>query len=205
MSVVLASSPTGDVASHLVPAGLGSPCRAPARTVRVGVVPRPRIRPLTEVLAALGAADPAVRAPDPSTAPTTDPDATALDTTAMDPLALETLALDTLATAARPAALSLFGVLAEILDGRRPTAHLRPLCDEDLYARAVTQLGADHRSARRGGRAGRSRVRGVRVCAVGPTAAEVSAVVHRDDRARALAARLERSGRRWRLTALVVG
>lgn len=167
---------------------LGQPCRTPRRTVRVGPLPRPRVRPLTEVLAAL-ARDRATAVPEAVASPRREP------APAPDPLADLTRVHD----AARPAAVRLFGAVAEILDGRRPPAHLRGLCDDALYASTVSRLAPSRPSP------SRSRVRGVRVCAVSAVAAEISAVLHRGAEARGVAARLERTDRGWRLSALVVG
>ncbi|WP_433038794.1 Rv3235 family protein [Actinomycetospora sp. CA-053990] len=122
--------------------------------------------------------------------------------------------LDRLAAALRPVALRLLTAVADVLAGRRSPGDLGPLVGPEALATLVraarTATGARRgtESARRGPRAG---LRGLRVCAVGPRAVEVVAVVHGPDRVRALAARLERAGDgpadpgHWRAVALWPG
>lgn len=189
MPATLSPATPSSVAPPVAPPASGRPCRVPARTVRIGPVPRPRVRSLAEVLDAL-----------PRTAVPAAPAAGAHP----DPAA----ELDAVAAAARPAALALCGMVAEVLDGRRAAAELRALCTDDVDAAAVVRLAPRRRSPTRG------RVSTVRVCPVGPGAVEVGAVVHRDGRARGVAARLERDdagtgrpgrpGRGWRVHALAV-
>jgi Family of unknown function (DUF6459) len=171
------------------------PCTAPARARRVGAVPTPRVRPLAEVL-------PPARATVP-----VDPDDGARIRRAQDEL-------DRLAAALRPVALRLLTAVADVLAGRRPPGDLGPLLGPDALAtlvRATRKAAGPRRgaeSARPGPRAG---LRGLRVCAVGPRAVEVVAVVHGPERVRALAARLERAGDgpadpgHWRAVALWPG
>lgn len=168
------------------PAG---PCRertSPARAARVGSPPRPRVRPLGEVLAEL------VRTP-PERAPALAP-ATAL--AAPVTATVTTPGSDDPAT--RAVTLRLLQAVVEVLDGVRPAAHLRRHCTEEL-GDATAALAPPPSVAR-----GRSRLRGVRLCPVGPHAIEAAGVVHRPGRSRALAARLERDAGSWRFTALDV-
>lgn len=170
-----------------------APCTAPARARRVGAVPTPRVRPLAEVL-------PPARA---TVLP--DPDDGARTRRAQDEL-------DRLAAALRPLALRLLTAVADVLAGRRPPGDLGPLLAPDALAGLVraTRAAAPRRGtgARPTARAG---LRGLRVCAVGPRAVEVVAVVHGPERVRALAARLECAGDgpadpgRWRAVALWPG
>ncbi|GAA4785915.1 hypothetical protein GCM10023200_19830 [Actinomycetospora chlora] len=176
-----------------------SPATAPGRARRVGAVPVPRVRPLAEVLPApRPAAVPDTVAPDPAVARAQDE-------------------LDRLAAALRPVAARLLAVVADVLAGRRPPGHLAELATPGVATtlaraaptvrpvrpRAVPAPGTTPGTA--------TGLRGLRVCAVGPRAAEVAAVVHGRDRVRALAARLERvddgpaDPGRWRVTALCPG
>jgi hypothetical protein len=154
-----------------------APCTAPARARRVGAVPTPRVRPLAEVLP-------------PARAALVDPDDGDRTRRAQDEL-------DRLAAALRPVALRLLTAVADVLAGRRPPGDLGPLLGPEALAtlvRATRKAAGPRRgaeSARPGPRAG---LRGLRVCALGPRAVEVVAVVHGPERVRALAARLERAG-----------
>jgi hypothetical protein len=89
-------------------------------------------------------------------------------------------------------------VALEVLDGRRPDAHLADIAAPDVlrYWRAA-----------RGQRRVRTpaRLKAMRVCLPAPGAAEVAAVCAIDGRVRALAARFERRGGRWRCTAVRLG
>ena len=87
----------------------------------------------------------------------------------------------------------------EVLDGRRPPAHLGGHATPPVlrYWRAAC-----------GQRRVRSpaRLRGMRVCLLSPSVAEVAAVCAIDGRVRALAARFERGQhRRWTCTAVRLG
>jgi len=179
-----------------------APCTVPARARRIGGMPTPRIRPLAEVLSA-----------QPRPRSTADPDDGARIRRAQDEL-------DRVAAALRPLAARLLTAVADVLAGRRPAADLGPLLAPDALAtlvRATQQpqhhLGApgSRRAPAPGNRTPRAGLRGLRVCAVAPRAAEVVAVVHGHDRVRALAARLERADDgpadpgRWRVVALWPG
>lgn len=174
-----------------------APCTAPARARRVGAVPTPRVRPLAEVL------------PPPRPAVPVDPDDGARTCRAQDEL-------DRLAAALRPVALRLLTAVADVLAGRRPPGDLGPLLGPDALAtlvRALRQATGPRRGSAGPGAlpAARAGLRGLRVCAVGPRAVEVVAVVHGPERVRALAARLERAGDgpadpgHWRAVALWPG
>ncbi|MDD7935531.1 Rv3235 family protein [Actinomycetospora straminea] len=185
-------------------------CTAPRRARRVGEVPTPQVRPLAEVLAG---APPAPRvAPDPD----------ARTRRAQDEL-------DRLAAALRPVAARLLTAVGDVLAGRRPATHLEALlAPEALAALARAAPGAGGpgvggpgargpagTAAPRGTTGARGGIgptlRGLRVCAVGPRAVEVAAVVPGPDRVRAVAARLERTDDgaahpgRWRVVALCPG
>jgi len=192
-----------------------APCTVPARARRIGGMPTPRIRPLAEVLSA-----------QPRPRSTADPDDGARIRRAQDEL-------DRVAAALRPLAARLLTAVADVLAGRRPAADLGPLLAPDALATLVraTQQPQQHDAQRSCGAGGRTQpgpprsrpapapgtrtpragLRGLRVCAVAPRAAEVVAVVHGHDRVRALAARLERVDEgpadpgRWRVVALWPG
>ena len=115
-----------------------------------------------------------------------------------------------------PLALRLLTAVADVLAGRRPPGDLGPLLHPDALATLVraTRQAAGPRpgTAAQGSRpVARAGLRGLRVCAVGPRAVEVVAVVHGPGRVRALAARLERAGDgpadpgHWRAVALWPG
>lgn len=169
----------------LRPAGPCRPRTTPARAARVGPAPRPRVRPLGEVLAELVRTPPeSARALAPVAAPTV-PAAPVVPAPDGEP-------------ATRAMVLRLLQAVVEVLDGVRPPAQLRRYCDEDLHDE-VAALVPPPSVAR-----GRSRLRGVRLCGVGPDVVEAAGVVHRPGRGRALAARLERHAGGWRFTALDV-
>lgn len=176
-------------------------CASPARARRIDRRPRPRLRPLAEVLAEhAGSADrPASAGP--------DPDGTPLE---MGGPAWDA-ALEAAAAQVGPLAVGLLTTVAEVLDGRRPLAHLTRLCPPswDERGRALVERAAP--GFPRG-----ARVRGLRVCPVvgapGPDgtariAVEVAAALCGDGgrRARAAAARFELAGARtWRVAELAV-
>ncbi|MFC5140139.1 Rv3235 family protein [Actinomycetospora rhizophila] len=156
-------------------------------------MPAPRVRPLDEVLAAPGERPDPVPVPDPGRAQQE---------------------LDRLAAALRPMAARLLTAVGDVLAGRRPARHLDALLTPDalaVLARAAPPPGTPARTRAAGGAPGGAVLRGLRVCAVGPRAAEVAAVVPGQDRVRAVAARLERTDDgpadpgRWRLVALWPG
>ncbi|MDD7940036.1 Rv3235 family protein [Actinomycetospora lutea] len=172
------------------------PVTTPARARRVGAVPAPRVRPLDEVLAE----------PSPPTRPAP----------VLDPWRAQH-ELDRLAASLRPLAARLLTAVGDVLAGRRPARHLDTLLTPDALAtlaRAAPSPGTPGASGSPGrtrpGPAGAA-LRGLRVCAVGPRAAEVAAVVPGHERVRAVAARLERADDgpadpgRWRLVALWAG
>ena len=92
----------------------------------------------------------------------------------------------------------------EVIDRRRPLAQLRPLLAAGLVDSLLPAVAHhDRRSV--------ARLRRVRVQPVGTdgTAAEVAAVYTRDERARAIACRVEQvataTGVRWQVVALHIG
>lgn len=97
--------------------------------------------------------------------------------------------------------------LVEVLDGRRPPEHLRPLLSPSAYSRTETVL-----RALRGGRAVPPHISTARLLSVHPChpasgVIEVSAVWRLDGRVRAIAARFERRGGpqpQWRCTVLLL-
>lgn len=108
-------------------------------------------------------------------------------------------------------ALRVLAAVAEVLDGRRPLAHLEGVCPAGVLER----VGARVPTTRRAGPA--TRVRGLRTCPLvttGPApvpAVEVAAALctpvgtSTAGRARAAAARFELRDGGWRLVELVVG
>jgi hypothetical protein len=161
----------------------------------VGAVPAPRVRPLAEVLPGRRDVDAAPPGVDARTWRAQDE-------------------LDRLAAALRPVAARMLTALADVLAGRRPPAHLDALLTPDALealVRAAPAPGARAAGARAGAPGAGAALRGLRVCAIGPRAAEVAAVVHGRDRVRALAARLERTDEgsdepgRWRVVTLRPG
>jgi hypothetical protein len=94
--------------------------------------------------------------------------------------------------------------IGEVAAGQRPAAQLTNHVSADQL-RPIARLGhvARHPSARPRREAGRlKRVSGVRVCAVAPGVVEASAVLVGEQRAQALAMRLEAKGGRWVATAV---
>jgi hypothetical protein len=158
------------------------------------VRPLPRLRPLVEVLAELHAA------PDEVPEVREDPDPAA-GGPAWD------AALDAARSQVGPLAVALLTAVAEVLDGRRPVAHLARLCPPPLVAKVQAGLARD--GFPRG-----ARVRGLRLCpvvgtAVGDGAAgiavEVAAALCGRGRARAAVARFELDATgTWRVTELGV-
>ncbi len=99
---------------------------------------------------------------------------------------------------------------AEVLNGYRPIAHLRPHTSPVDFAGVVdhlTRRAVRVRKAPGGsGHAGRARVavRRVRVCEPRAGVAEVAAVLDHRDGSWAMAVRLERRRERWTCTSLQV-
>jgi hypothetical protein len=123
----------------------------PARARRMDRRPLPQLRPLTEVLAEAGVAPP-VEDP-PVARDDGDPDV------AGGP-AWEA-ALEAAAVQVGPLAVGLLTAVAEVLDGRRPFAHLARRCPAPLVERVQVGLA---RAAP--GFPGGARVRGLRLCPV---------------------------------------
>ncbi|MCO1654701.1 Rv3235 family protein [Pseudonocardia humida] len=105
------------------------------------------------------------------------------------------------ASAAHRELVPVLRIVIEVLDGRRPPAHLDAAADPSVLrywraAREVRRTGTPTRLGR------------MRVCLPAPGVAEVAAVCTVDGRVRALAARFERGGtglRGWRWTAVRLG
>lgn len=94
--------------------------------------------------------------------------------------------------------------IGEVAAGQRPAAQLTTHVSADQL-RPIARLGnvARHPSSRPRREAGRLKgVSGVRVCAVAPGVVEASAVLVGEQRAHALAMRLEARGGRWIATAV---
>jgi hypothetical protein len=171
-------------------------CTAPSRARRMDRRPRPRLRPLAEVLAELGEPPPPIGGGSP--ARTEDVGGPAWDA-----------ALATAAAQVGPLAVGLLTAAAEVLDGRRPLGHLARLCPPSLqdHVRATVVRAAP--GFPRG-----ARVRGLRVCPVvgragpdgtGTLAVEVAAALRGTQRTRGAAARFELDDTRtWRVTELTV-
>ncbi|BBY17189.1 hypothetical protein MLIT_27810 [Mycolicibacterium litorale] len=86
----------------------------------------------------------------------------------------------------------------EVLDRRRPPAHLKPMLAPPLLDTVGTLCRIRYGNP--------ARLRRVRLRSVGPSAAEVSASYTRGDRVRAIAARVELTGDgRWQVVALQIG
>jgi Family of unknown function (DUF6459) len=111
---------------------------------------------------------------------------------------------------AQVAACRFVDVCAEVLNGYRPIAHLRPHTSPVDFATVVDHLTRRavrvHMSSGAGGRGGRARVavRRVRVCEPRTGVAEVAAVLDQRDGSWAMAVRLERRRERWTCTSLQV-
>jgi hypothetical protein len=172
-------------------------CSAPARARRMDRRPLPRLRRLAEVLAEQRG---------PSSVEETSP----VRPEAAEPCpaggpAWEA-ALETACSQVGPLAVGLLTAVAEVLDGRRPPAHLARLCPPGLVERVRARVP---RGFPRG-----ARVRGLRLCPVVGArgadgapglAVEVAAALCGEGRARAAAARFELDdSRAWRVTELVV-
>ena len=172
-----------------------SACGAPARATRMDRRPRPRLRPLAEVLAELGEPAAAVDRP--------PADGEGVGGPAWD------AALATAAAQVGPLAVGLLTAAIEVLDGRRPLGHLARLCPPALQDPVRVTVERAGPGFPRG-----ARVRGLRVCPVvgkaGPDgvatlAVEVAAALRGPQRTRAAAARFELDGARtWRVTELAV-
>ncbi len=169
---------------------------APSRARRMDRRPRPRLRPLAEVLAELGEPPPPIGGSSPARSE-------GVGGPAWD------AALATAAAQVGPLAVGLLTAAAEVLDGRRPLGHLARLCPPSLqdHVRATVVRAAP--GFPRG-----ARVRGLRVCPVvgragpdrtGTLAVEVAAALRGAQRTRAAAARFELDDTRtWRVTDLTV-
>lgn len=101
-------------------------------------------------------------------------------------------------------------VLLEVLTGQRPTQQLLRWSAADIYAGVQRRAGLQARLRARTGRTVRpARVVSLRVSFPCDGVAEVGAVLRESDRVRAVALRVERctdrSGERWRVTALELG
>src|SRR6266508_367681 len=95
---------------------------------------------------------------------------------------------------------------AEVLNGYRPIAHLRPHTRPVDFAALVDHLTRRAVRVHKAGRTGQARVavRRVRVCEPRPGIAEVAAVLDHRDGSWAMAVRLERRRDRWTCTSLQV-
>lgn len=133
----------------------------PARARRMDRRPLPRLRPLAEVLDELGAG--AAPVEDPPVV-REDADAEVAGGPAWD------AALEAAAAQVGPLAVGLLTSVAEVLDGRRPFAHLARLCPPALVERVQAGLVRVAPGFPRG-----ARVRGLRLCpVVGAPAADGS-------------------------------
>ncbi len=169
---------------------------APRRARRMDRRPLPRLRPLAEVLAELRGSPPA--APAERVEAEAGAGGPAWDA-----------ALEAAAGQVGPLAVALLTAVAEVLDGRRPPAHLARLCPSPLAERVRAGLARAAPGFPRG-----ARVRGLRLCPVvgtpGPDgvrglAVEVAAALCGQGRARAAAARFELdAARTWQVTELAV-
>jgi len=176
----------------------GAACVRPARAVRVDVPARPRLRPLTAVLAERRAE---VRrtAEDENGAGPRDPARRRAPAGAGDraPAGVGHR-VDEPAAAARATAVRVVGVIAEVASGRRPLRHVAAICDDATYEGLVPALrGIADRAVRLGP---------LRVCAVSDAAVEVAAVLHAPHRSRAVLGRLERvpGEEQWRVRLLAL-
>jgi len=89
----------------------------------------------------------------------------------------------------------------EVLNGFRPPWHLRPLTAPAEFTGVAEQLTkALRRVPPAGAGRGRVRLRELRVCEPQPDIAEAAAVLGHDDRAWAMALRLERRPAGWLCT-----
>lgn len=100
---------------------------------------------------------------------------------------------------------SLVRAAVEVLTGGRPTAQLARWLTADIYETLARRAGLAVRIHGRPGVVRQAVVRRVHLCAISPTAAEASVVVHDGERVRAAAVRIEAHRGRWRATALEIG
>ncbi len=202
--------PVGGGAGAAAPAGHAllrprdgaAECSVPALARRMDRRPVPRARRLSEVLAEAGA-------PLPGEDVAVEHDGVGADDASGGPAWDAALAGATAQVG--PLAVGLLTAVAEVLDGRRPLAHLVRLCPSPLGERLQAGLARVGPGFPRG-----ARVRGLRLCPVvgvpGPDgspglAVEVAAALCGDggQRARAAAARFELDATRtWRATELTV-
>jgi hypothetical protein len=124
----------------------------PARARRMDHRPLPRLRPLAEVLAEAGAGPTSVE--DPPVV-RDDAEAAVAGGPAWD------AALEAATAQVGPLAVGLLTAVAEVLDGRRPFAHLARRCPAPLAERVQVGLARVAPGFPRG-----ARVRGLRLCAV---------------------------------------
>lgn len=99
--------------------------------------------------------------------------------------------------------------LLEVLTGLRPPQQLLRWSSADIYSGVMRRAALQARLRARTGRAHTARVASLRASFPRDGVAEVGAVLREGDRVRAVALRLEtctdRSGERWRVTALELG
>ena len=106
----------------------------------------------------------------------------------------------------RRMAAGLVQAVMEVIAGRRPLQQLMQYTTEEVYGELQCRVGAVRalRIRRGGGQYGPARLRSVHVDEPADGVAEVTAVVRRGERHRAVALRLEGIDGRWRCTALHV-
>lgn len=104
----------------------------------------------------------------------------------------------------RRTAASIVRAVMEVLAGRRALQQLMPVTTDEVYADLGCRLGVLRTMRTRRGVAlgSPARLRSLRVVEPADGVAEVTAVVCRGERHRAVAMRLEGAGGRWRCTAL---
>jgi hypothetical protein len=102
---------------------------------------------------------------------------------------------------ARRAARRFVATSLEVLDGYRPSGHLRPLTSPLEFSQVAGELT---RASRRGSPPPRTRLRELRVCEPRAGVAEIAAVLGRGSSVWAMAIRLERRHARWLCTAAIM-